>query len=83
MLIIVYRKVLDIQGGSKPEAKLITYQKHGEENQQWSINSDGTIVGPSNLAIDIYEGALTSGNFLIAYPKHGHCNQQFLLQPNV
>lgn len=75
------RNVLDIQGGPQPRANLITYRKHGGENQQWYLNSDDTIVSAAlNLAIDVYGGFLKPGNRLIVFPKHGKFNQQFQLQ---
>ncbi|KAJ3636511.1 hypothetical protein MTP99_000052 [Tenebrio molitor] len=74
-------KVLDIEGGTKSEAKLITFKRHGETNQQWHFNSDGTIVCPEKtLAVDIYGGKYTEGNNIIAFPKHGIHNQVFQLE---
>lgn len=75
------RKVLDIEGGAGKGHSLITYLKHGGENQQWYVNSDNTIVSAcGNLAVDICSESYTAGNSIIAYPKHGGANQQFILQ---
>ncbi|EFA05980.1 hypothetical protein TcasGA2_TC008806 [Tribolium castaneum] len=74
-------KVLDIDGGLKNGSNLLTYQKHGGSNQQWHVNSDGTIVSADgNLAVDICRENYTPGNNLIAYRKHGGANQQFTFQ---
>ncbi|XP_044264261.1 endo-1,4-beta-xylanase A-like [Tribolium madens] len=74
-------KVLDIQGGLNNGSNLITYQKHGGLNQQWYVNSDGTIVSAGgNFAVDICSEKYAAGNNLIAYRKHGGANQQFTFQ---
>ncbi|XP_063918664.1 uncharacterized protein LOC135134027 [Zophobas morio] len=75
-------KVLSIEGGVTSSANLITSEKHGGVNQQWSINHcDNTIVNScSNLVIDIKEECFCPGTNLIAFPKHGRDNQKFCLQ---
>jgi hypothetical protein len=77
-------KVLDIEGGAKSCARLITFEKHGRANQQWRIDScDSTVVNPcTNLAMDVDKGVMCEGQGLIAYPKHGKINQQFCIQFN-
>jgi hypothetical protein len=81
---IDFRKVLDIEGGAKSCARLITFEKHGRANQQWRIDScDSTVVNPcTNLAMDVDKGVMCEGQGLIAYPKHGKINQQFCIQFN-
>ena len=77
----VYRNVLDIEGGVKSGHNVITFCKHGGVNQQWFVNSDGTIVSAEgNLAIDICGEHYCAGNNLIAYKRHGKDNQKFHLQ---
>ncbi|RZC39226.1 uncharacterized protein BDFB_008851 [Asbolus verrucosus] len=74
-------KVLDIQGGSKRGHNIITFEKHGGENQQWHLNSDDTIVNVcDNLALDIYKDRYHAGNHLVAWTKHGKPNQHFYFQ---
>ncbi|CAH1381834.1 hypothetical protein MTP99_005753 [Tenebrio molitor] len=75
-------KALDIDGGAKSCAPLITYEKHGRANQQWQIDSgDSTIVNPSsNLVVDVDRAVMYAGQGLIAYHKHGKVNQQFCVQ---
>jgi hypothetical protein len=77
-----FRKALDIDGGAKSCAPLITYEKHGRANQQWQIDSgDSTIVNPSsNLVVDVDRAVMYAGQGLIAYHKHGKVNQQFSVQ---
>lgn len=72
---------MDIQGGLSNGANLITYAKHGGLNQQWYVNSDGTIVSAGgNFAVDICRESYCPGNNLISYRKHGGANQQFTFQ---
>lgn len=76
-----YRKVIDIESGAGRGHNIITWGKHGGENQQWFVNSDETIVSVSgNLALDICEGKYSAGNRIIAHPRHGGDNQKFHLQ---
>jgi hypothetical protein len=47
-------------------------------NQQWYINSFGTISdGMGNLILDVRDGRLSAGTALCAWPKHGRDNQKF------
>lgn len=72
---------MDIEGGVKSGANLITYPKHGGPNQLWSIKSDGTIVSVNgSYAVDINDANYFAGNHLISYQKHGRSNQQFIFQ---
>lgn len=72
---------MDIQGGPSNGANLITYDKHGGVNQQWFLNSDGTIVSAgADLAIDIARNHYRPGSDVIAFKTHGKSNQQFQLQ---
>lgn len=72
---------MDIQDGLKNGANLITFKKHGGVNQQWYLNSDGTIVSAgADLAVDISKQHYHPGTHLIAYKTHGKANQVFELQ---
>lgn len=73
--------MLDIEGGPKCGAHLITYESHGRLNQQWFINPDNTITSAAaNLAVDVCNANCIPGNILIAYNRHGRPNQQFHIQ---
>ncbi|KAJ3636507.1 hypothetical protein MTP99_000049 [Tenebrio molitor] len=70
--------VLDIQKGGKKVTNLVICEKQADNvNQQWYINSDGTIVNANEdgLAVDIGKG-----NEVIAYQKNGNENQKFHFQ---
>jgi hypothetical protein len=72
------RFVLDIQKGGKKVTNLVICEKQADNvNQQWYINSDGTIVNANEdgLAVDIGKG-----NEVIAYQKNGNENQKFHFQ---
>lgn len=79
---IVYRKVLDIRGGAGSGKDLITYPQHGQINQQFFINSDGTIVSAAgNFALDVPGSKFNAGTGIITYTRHGGPNQIFKLVP--
>ncbi|XP_044264619.1 uncharacterized protein LOC123011311 [Tribolium madens] len=68
-------KVLDIERESKKGANILLCKKeNGNNNQNWYINSDGSIVcaNGDNLAIDVS----TDGKLKLQ-PKSGYENQKF------
>jgi ribosomal protein S6E (S10) len=76
--------VLDICGGASKNHRLIQYPHHGETNQRFTFELDGTIrIGDTDLVLDIKGGSAKEGNSVIAWPHHGEKNQQWRLIPLV
>ncbi|RZC32329.1 uncharacterized protein BDFB_003349 [Asbolus verrucosus] len=74
-------KVLDIEGGAKNLASLITFNRHGGLNQLWYIHNNKTIISAGgNLAIDIFQAKYNPGNRVIAFNTHANENQLFQFQ---
>lgn len=57
------------------------FVEHGQNNQQWSINSNGTITGvQSNLCLDANGRGTANGTKLILWACNGQTNQQWTLR---
>lgn len=83
MLFSFFRKVLDIDGGPKKEAGIVTKKRNPENvNQEWFINEDKSIStgADNNLVLDFCGGKFVAGVHVIAYPHHGGTNQHFIIQ---
>ena len=72
--------VLDIEG-AKHGANIITYPKHGGENQLWKWNGR-SIISKMGYALDIEGGKAEKGANIIAWNNHGGHNQQFRMRGN-
>eukprot|EP00727_Mastigamoeba_balamuthi_P010616 m51a1_g6177 putative carbohydrate binding module (142) ;mRNA; r:27626-28171 len=72
--------VLDIEGGnSNNGTKLIVWEFHGGENQQFKFDEHGFIKSRrSGLVMDV-EGGVGQGRKIIQYQKHGGENQRWRL----
>ena len=67
--------VLDIEGGKKG-GKIITYAKHGGDNQLWTWKGN-TIVSKTGYALDVQGNNAASGTNVISWDHHGERNQQW------
>ncbi|KYB26100.1 hypothetical protein TcasGA2_TC033969 [Tribolium castaneum] len=77
--------VLDIQGGGRAGARLITYPKHCGPNQQWYIHNCGQIASVIKdlvVGIEVIRGGnLCGSRALIATSRRGSQNQVFEFVP--
>lgn len=80
------RKALDVEGGeqAKPGSRVVQYDFHGGENQQWSAVPLGedvyTFVSRANgMALDVAWAQASSGALIDVWPINGQANQRFKL----
>jgi hypothetical protein len=60
---------------------VIIWDCNGQPNQQWNVNSNGTIVGvQSNLCIDASGQGTANGTKLQLWSCNGQTNQQWTLR---
>ncbi|MGC4852821.1 RICIN domain-containing protein [Micromonospora sp. DT4] len=68
--------ILACNGGSGNGAAVQIYTCHSQTNQQWNINSNGTISSvQSGRCLDVWSTA--NGAQIQLYDCHGQTNQQF------
>ncbi|GFJ81872.1 hypothetical protein Phou_060520 [Phytohabitans houttuyneae] len=66
--------------GSGNGAAVQIYSCHSQTNQQWNVNSNGTISGvQSGRCLDVWSTA--NGAQIQLYDCHGGANQRFNLVP--
>ncbi|MBB5897908.1 ricin-type beta-trefoil lectin domain protein [Kutzneria kofuensis] len=72
---------LDASGqGTSPGTKVITWACNGQPNQQWTVNSDGTVKGvQSGLCLDVSGASTASGALVQLWTCNGQPNQQWRL----
>jgi hypothetical protein len=78
---------LDVEGGSTTDgARMLLYDFHGAENQQFTIHflpETGyyTIVGlASKKSLDVYAGSTAAGAQIIQWQLHSRLNQQWSIE---
>ncbi len=63
-----------------PGTKVEIWQCNGQTNQQWRINSDGTITGvQSGLCLDVTGGSTANGALAELWTCNGQDNQRWNL----
>ena len=72
---------LDASGqGTSAGTKVITWSCNGQANQQWNVNSDGTVTGAqSGLCLDVTGASTANGALLELWSCNGGSNQQWTL----
>jgi acetylxylan esterase len=60
-------KCLDAEGaGSSPGTRAIIWDCNGQSNQQWNVNTDGTVVGvQSGLCLDATGAGTANGTQIV------------------
>jgi hypothetical protein len=74
-------KCLDASGqGTANGTAVVTWDCNGQANQQWNVNSDGTITGvQSGLCLDASGAATANGTKIQLWQCTGATNQQWSL----
>jgi hypothetical protein len=72
---------LDANGqGTSPGTKAIIWTCNGQANQQWTLNSNGTITGAqSGLCLDVTGASTANGAPVELWTCNGGSNQQWTL----
>jgi hypothetical protein len=72
---------LDAYGaGTTAGTAVVTWDCHGDTNQQWNVNSDGTITGvQSGLCMDAYGAGTANGTKIVLWTCNGGTNQKWQL----
>lgn len=72
-------KCLDANGqGTTAGTKVILWTCNGQSNQQWKLNTNGTITGvQSGLCLDVSGAATANGSLLQLWTCSGATNQQW------
>jgi hypothetical protein len=75
-------KCLDANGrGTTNGTTVIIWDCNGQTNQQWNVNSNGTITGvQSGLCVDANGAGSANGTKLILWSCNGQTNQQWTLR---
>ncbi len=75
-------KCLDAYGqGTSGGTAVIIWDCNGQANQQWNVNSNGTITGvQSGLCLDANGAGTANGTKIILWPCNGGTNQQWSLR---
>ncbi|MFB9235662.1 lectin [Plantactinospora siamensis] len=78
----VLGKCLDANGqGTSNGTAVIIWDCNGQANQQWNVNSDGTIRGvQSNLCVDANGAGTANGTKIILWSCNGGANQRWSLR---
>jgi non-reducing end alpha-L-arabinofuranosidase len=73
---------LDASGaGTSPGTAVIVWSCTGQTNQQWNVNSNGTVTGvQSGLCLDANAAGTANGTKIILWTCNGQANQQFALR---
>jgi len=72
---------LDANGkGTTNGTKVIIWPCNGQSNQQWTLNSNGTITGvQSGLCLDVTGASTANGALVQLWACNGQSNQQWTL----
>jgi hypothetical protein len=72
-------KCLDASGqGTANGTAVIIWDCSGQANQQWNVNSDGTITGvQSGLCLDAVGNGTANGTKINLWACHGGANQRW------
>ncbi len=72
-------KCLDASGqGTTNGTAVIIWDCNGQANQQWNVNSNGTITGvQSGLCLDANGAVTANGTKIIIWACNGQTNQQW------
>ncbi|MBS2966766.1 RICIN domain-containing protein, partial [Actinocrinis puniceicyclus] len=72
---------LDANGkGTTAGTKVIVYSCNGQTNQQWNLNSNGTVTGvQSGLCLDVTGASTANGALVELWTCNGGSNQQWTL----
>jgi hypothetical protein len=75
-------KCLDASGaGTANGTNVVIWDCNNQANQQWNLNSNGTITGAqSGLCLDANGAGTANGTKLILWSCHGGNNQQWSLR---
>lgn len=61
--------------------KVVVWPCNGQSNQQWKLNSNGTVTGvQSGLCLDVTGGATADGTLAELWTCNGSNNQQWALR---
>ena len=72
------RLVLDIDSGEHG-GNVITYPKHGAQNQLWKWK-DGSLISKMGYAMDVKDGNPEEGTNVISWEPHGGENQKWRME---
>ena len=65
---------------TSPGTKVETWSCNGGANQQWRLNSDGTITGvQSGLCLDVSGGSTANGTPVVLWTCNGASSQHWTL----
>jgi hypothetical protein len=68
------------QKKTAPGTVVDIYTCNGGTNQQWNLNSDGTVTGvQSGLCLDVTGAATANGSLVELYTCNGGSNQKWTL----
>ena len=74
-------KCLDVNGGASATGdgvKIVQWTCNGGTNQQWRVNTDGTIVGvESGLCLDVIGQGTANGVLIDIWTCNGGANQRW------
>ena len=81
----VQGKCLDAEGAvTTPGTPIVLYDCNGGTNQQWNVNSDGTITGvQSGICLDVTGATNPNGSGLELWGCNGGANQKWTLGAGV
>ncbi|HJP76219.1 MAG TPA: ricin-type beta-trefoil lectin domain protein, partial [Pseudonocardiaceae bacterium] len=66
--------------GTTPGTKVIIWPCNGQTNQQWTLNSNGTVTGAqSGLCLDVNGAGTANGTLVQLWTCTGGSNQQWKL----
>ncbi|NUP46120.1 MAG: RICIN domain-containing protein, partial [Catenulispora sp.] len=66
--------------GTTNGTKAIVYSCNGQINQQWNVNSNGTVTGvQSGLCLDVTGASTANGALVELWTCNGGSNQQWTL----
>ena len=68
-------------GGTSAGTAVIIWGCHGQSNQQWNINSNGTITNvQSGLCLDANAAGTANGTRIVLWSCNGQPNQRWNLR---
>jgi hypothetical protein len=70
-----------LRTGTTNGTAVIIWDCNGQTNQQWNVNSNGTITGvQSGLCVDANGAATANGTKIILWSCNGGANQRWTLR---
>jgi hypothetical protein len=73
-------KRVPLNGATSPGASVVTWDCNSGTNQQWNVDTNGTITSvQSGLCLDAYSAGTANGTKPIIWTCHGGTNQQWQL----